>query len=168
MERQQASMKKIGIIEDDQGIATTLQIVLEDEGYTPFHISHKKIQDEREFRRFIERHRPPLVLVDIPYPYETNWELYQKLKASKGNSRRKFLPMGTFNASFIQQLDNTLQSFLSKPFDIDELVQRIHDNYPTPRERRRRAASYSVPPQQNLLLPVMSDVYAQPALRRTP
>ncbi len=168
MERQPASAKKIGIIEDDQGISTTLQLLLEDEGYTTFHLPHNKIQDEATFQRFIRRHRPPLVLFDIPYPYDINWELYQKLIHSKGNSRRTFLPMGAFDSSFEKQLQNSGQQFLAKPFDIDEFTQLIQDTYPHPRTRRSGGVSFSVPAQQNLLIPTRAEAHGTPVLRRIP
>ena len=130
MESTPTSMGKIGIIERDNELAETLQLALEIEGYQIVQLVQQQRLDEQTFSRFIRRHRPPLVLFDIPYPYDDNWELYQQLIQTKGNSRRRFLPMGSFPPPFEDRLRAMEQPFIPKPFELDYLFDTIEANYP--------------------------------------
>lgn len=113
--------KKILVADDDHGIIDAMQILLEDEGYEVITaIDADAIQDK------IEQH-PDLIFLDIWMSGINGTTICKKIKE---DDKTKQLPVIMFSANRDTE-DISRQcgadGFLSKPFDIKELLELVHN-----------------------------------------
>jgi CheY-like chemotaxis protein len=111
-------MSYIMVVDDDREILHILTQLLESEGYT--------VRAFDDSWRALERARiapPALALVDILMPRMNGRELVQRLRAEVGNA----LPIIAMSASARREQvsDLTVQDFVDKPFDLDDVVDRV-------------------------------------------
>ena len=115
--------KRLVCIEDDLELVDILKIILKHRGYkvTGATAGHEGLETLR-------RVKPDLVLLDLMMPDMDGWEVYRQMKAdadlchipviivtADGQSLNRFLGLK------VTQVDD----FIVKPFDVQELVQRI-------------------------------------------
>lgn len=113
------SVKKVVIIDDDEGILEALQLVLEDAGFEVFTERSGKYLD------FIPHHMPDLILLDILISGEDGRVIAQKLKSQE---KTKSIPivMITAHPSANNISDYKADGFLAKPFDIEHLINVVY------------------------------------------
>ena len=112
--------KKILVCDDDEGILDMVSFVLEDSGYEV--IPEK---NSMNVYNLIERENPDLLLLDLWMPVLSG---DQVLKVLKSSPITKGLPVIVISASTEGQRiaeEAGASSFLAKPFDIDQLVDRV-------------------------------------------
>lgn len=112
--------KRILIVDDDRSIVESLTYVFEDAGF---------IVDSGEDGSFIKKHfngnKPDAILLDYWLPGENGGELTKKLKARKDTSD---IPVVIISAGYnIKEIVKKAgaDDFLSKPYDIDQLVATV-------------------------------------------
>jgi DNA-binding response OmpR family regulator len=113
--------KKILICDDDEGILDMLAFVLEDSG---FDVIPEK--NSMNVYSLIEKEQPDLLLLDLWMPVLSG---DQVLRVLKSNPQTRGLPVIVVSASTEGQKiarDAGASDFLAKPFDIDQLVNRVH------------------------------------------
>ena len=112
--------KKILVADDDSGIVDAMQILLEDEGYDVITtMNGENIRDMYE-------QKPDLVFLDIWMSGINGSTICQKLKADEKTSN---VPVIMFSANrdthdIAKQCG--ADGFLSKPFEIKELLQIVN------------------------------------------
>lgn len=114
--------KKILVCDDDQGILEMLELLLEEDGYQvvlePNSVNALKT---------IERESPDLILLDIWMPMISGDQI---LRALRDNSEISATPVLMYSASTDGR--NIAEScgadsFISKPFDLNILLQEIEE-----------------------------------------
>ena len=114
--------KKIVIVDDDLAILDSLGTILDFEGYEV-----NTFVRGFEIFNFVETaEKPNLILLDMWLSGEDGRDICKKLKA---NELTKNIPVIIMSAS--RGLENTaLQSganaFIAKPFEIDEVINKLH------------------------------------------
>lgn len=108
------------IVEDDRGIATLLQHNLTIDGFEVRLAStaHDALRECQEFA-------PDLVLLDIQLPDGNGFELCRVLRQG-GRRPVIFVSARGQRADKVRGLDIGADDYVTKPFDIEELVARIH------------------------------------------
>jgi len=112
--------KKILICDDDEGILDMVSFILEDSGYDVI-----PERNSLNVYSLIEKERPDLLLLDLWMPVLSG---DQVLKALKSNPETSSLPVIVVSASTEGEKiahDAGASDFLAKPFDIDQLVNRV-------------------------------------------
>ena len=110
-------MKQIFVVEDDEGIRELIEILLESHEY-----SVQTFPNARTFQNTVPGQVPDLFLIDIMLPDGNGVNLCKQLKASNETMGIPVVLMSAHaNISHIDGADD----FIAKPFDVDELIQRI-------------------------------------------
>ena len=113
--------KKILVADDDPGIVDAMQILLEDEGYQVI-----TTMDGETIPVMYEQ-KPDLVFLDIWMSGVNGSTICQKLKADE---KTKDTPVIMFSANRDTEeiaMQCGADGFLSKPFEIKELLDIVHN-----------------------------------------
>jgi DNA-binding response OmpR family regulator len=114
--------KTVLIADDEPNIVTSLEFLLEHNGYEVL-IAH----DGQEALDLIERHRPDLVLLDVMMPVRNGYEVCQSIKANPEWDRIKIV-MLTAKGRDIEATKGLAlgaDAYLPKPFSTRELVDTV-------------------------------------------
>ncbi|HZI94754.1 MAG TPA: response regulator [Patescibacteria group bacterium] len=115
-------MAKILVVDDQEDILQTTALVLTKGGY--------EVATASNGYRAIEtatRMRPDLILLDIEMPRMDGWEALRLLRL--GDTTRD-IPVAMFSILFdlsekVRALKYGAQDYITKPFSMDELLQRV-------------------------------------------
>jgi DNA-binding response OmpR family regulator len=113
--------KKILAVDDDHDIVDVIKIILEDEGYEV-----STLTNGRNILDIISLIRPDLILLDVMLGGMDGREI---CKSIKDHPIFKYIPVVMISASHnlqsVLKLPGSPNDFLSKPFDIDHLVNKV-------------------------------------------
>ena len=114
--------KNILIVDDDQQIIELLKVNLENAGYQ-VSIAH---DGEKALMKAAQEH-PSLVILDLMLPGMNGYEVCEKLRMEKATQLTPILVLSAKDrpADKITGLKLGANEYLTKPFDINELVARI-------------------------------------------
>lgn len=111
---------KIMICDDDEGILDLLELVLRDEGYETIpEINSLNVS------QIVDREHPDLLLLDLWMPVLSG---DQVLRTLRDNPKTRKLPVIIISASNDGKsiaMNAGATDFVSKPFDLDKLVNRV-------------------------------------------
>lgn len=113
---------RVLIVEDDLAMVSMLSNMLEDEGYeTESAIGEKAL-------RLGEEYQPDVILLDVMMPVMDGLEWSNRAKASPSLSKVPIIALSAANFSTLKRTFKDLQadSFLSKPFDMDALINLVY------------------------------------------
>ncbi|MGE4485975.1 MAG: response regulator [Oscillospiraceae bacterium] len=112
--------KKILVIEDDVNIAELLRLYLEKEGFE-VSIAPDGGKGVSEFERF----KPDLVLLDIMLPVMDGWSVCREIRAT---SKVPIIMLTAKGETFdkVTGLEMGADDYIVKPFEVKELIARIH------------------------------------------
>jgi len=116
-------MRKIFLVEDDPSIREILEIVLTSENYEV-----QSFSTAHAFRQRNLQQNPDLYLFDVMLPDGSGIDLCSEIKEDINN---KDVPVIIMSAhAQLKQFSEICQpdNFISKPFDIDNLLARIKEN----------------------------------------
>ncbi|MBP6097060.1 MAG: response regulator transcription factor [Methyloversatilis sp.] len=108
------------LVEDDNAIADTLRLHLEDAGY----LLHRE-SDGLQAIAAIDRKRWNLVLLDLMLPGVDGWDVCRHLKARHADIPVIMLSARSAEAHRVLGLELGADDYLAKPFSMLELVARI-------------------------------------------
>jgi DNA-binding response OmpR family regulator len=124
--------KKILVIEDDKDIRDIMTYALESEGYEVISSDNSRIL------KFIDRHRPDLILLDN---WLTEWksdangqQLSRELKSDPKTSHIPVIIMSAVNNVAELAREGLSDGYLKKPFELKELfgIVKKHISPPAP------------------------------------
>ena len=109
-------------VEDDSNIRELVVYTLESTGFQA-----RGFEDGSSFLEALALETPELVLLDIMLPGEDGMELLRKLKASKKTREIPVIMVTAKGAEYdkVKGLDAGADDYVTKPFDVDELLARI-------------------------------------------
>ena len=113
---------RILVVEDESGIADTLQYVLSTDGFAPVWCSTAG-QALREFAAEL----PALVILDVGLPDLNGFELFKRLQALPGGAQvpMLFLTARSDEIDRVVGLELGADDYIAKPFSPRELVARV-------------------------------------------
>jgi excisionase family DNA binding protein len=109
------------LVDDDDGMRELVRIHLEREGY-----SVQEAGSAAEGLAAIESRKPELILLDVMMPHTDGWEMLRQIQERYGAGS---IPVLMFSGQIDedgerQASTNGARGFLSKGFDLDELVDQ--------------------------------------------
>ena len=115
-------MKKILVVDDDVDILTVVQLVLDSNGFEV-----KATSKWQEIFPLLDTFSPDLILLDVSLGTQDGRNICKQLKSSPAT---KHISIILFSAN--QKVENSVSecladSFISKPFDINDLIQGINN-----------------------------------------
>ena len=110
------------IVEDDPSIQRLLVQTLDKEGYKP-----SKAKTLGEARALLRLHAPDLIILDRRLPDGDGLELCHELKTAPATAQTPILFLTSKNstADKVVGLKMGADDYLTKPFDLDELLARV-------------------------------------------
>ncbi|MBI5823038.1 MAG: response regulator transcription factor [Chloroflexi bacterium] len=113
-------MAKILIVDDDEKVTTLLERFLSSRKYqvTAINESSKAIHTARSLH-------PDLFILDIMMPPPDGFTLTQMLRADRDFARTPILIITALDNSNSKAATFGADDYLTKPFDLDELISRI-------------------------------------------
>lgn len=115
-------MKKILVVDDDIDILTVVQLVLDSNGFEVSAISHWQ-----QIYTQIGTFKPDLILLDVSLGTQDGRNICKLLKTNK---ETKHISVILFSANHNVEKSVSecmADSFISKPFDINDLIEGINN-----------------------------------------
>ncbi|MFA5135983.1 MAG: response regulator [Patescibacteria group bacterium] len=112
--------KNILVIDDDQAMLDSLDLILSEEGYDV-----ETMIDGRSLENISPRYVPDIILIDYFLPDENGIQIVRKLKKQKNMANTPIIMMSAAYHLTKQNLSPEVDDFFSKPFDINKLMASI-------------------------------------------
>jgi DNA-binding response OmpR family regulator len=114
-------MKRIIVVDDDEEVLDTIELVLEIGGYEV-----EPLADAENIHEHIQNFNPDLIILDIVLGKIDGRVICKEIKS---NSKTKHIPVlmmsGLYKAEEINTLDTPPDDFMPKPFKMDVLLEKI-------------------------------------------
>ena len=140
---------RILIVEDEPGIADTLQYALRTEGFEPAWVATGE-EALAQIGAPIESERPALVILDVGLPDASGFEVFKRLRAAS-DVPVIFLTARSDEIDRVVGLELGADDYVPKPFSPRELVARVRSIL------RRAAKPAAVPTTTSAPIPVSVD-----------
>lgn len=111
--------RSVLVVEDDQDLLTLLEIILGDAGY--------RVRTAREGRAALARvaeEMPGVILLDMRMPGMNGWEFAREFRARHDRAAPIVVVTAAENARE-RAAEVGAEEWLSKPFDLDEVVRTV-------------------------------------------
>lgn len=113
--------KNILVIEDNHAILDVITLILQSEAYKV-----SGLNKSANMMSHIEQFKPDLIILDIMLPDGDGRELLTQIRSdSKTEHIAVLMISARYTSENIQHGENIPNGFLAKPFDIDELLDKI-------------------------------------------
>jgi len=136
---------RILIVEDEPGIADTLQYALRTEGFEPAWVATGE-----DALAQLQARPPALVILDVGLPDSSGFEVFKRLRVFNADVPVIFLTARSDEIDRVVGLELGADDYVPKPFSPRELVARV-------RSILRRAARPVVAPSAAAVVPVSVD-----------
>ena len=110
---------KILLVEDEEAVASFVKTELEFEGYQV-----TWAQDGKEALEFFQQEKPTLILLDWMLPIYDGMVVLRRIR-KQSDVPIMMLTAKTTASDISSALDQDLDDYLTKPFEIEELLARI-------------------------------------------
>ena len=116
-------MTKVFCVEDDTNIRELIEYTLKASSFLP-----RGFEDARHFFEALSDERPNLILLDIMLPDMDGMEILAELKKNADTSDIPVIMLTAKGGRFdkIKGLDSGADDYITKPFDVLELISRIN------------------------------------------
>jgi len=117
--------KKILIAEDDELLAKSLAVSLEDSGYNVF-----SAYDGEEALFLAEKNLPDLILLDINMPKMDGLSMLKEMRSTSWGKNIKVIILTNLNdeSRVLEALKNSVFSYLVKSdWDLDRIIKKVSD-----------------------------------------
>ena len=118
-----AYLPRVLVVDDEEHITELVAMAL---GYNGFEA--ERVASGRAALQAIERRRPDLVVLDVMLPDLDGFEVARRVRASEGASAGLpiiFLTARDTTADKVQGLRLGTDDYVTKPFSIEELIERV-------------------------------------------
>ncbi|MBC6109349.1 response regulator transcription factor [Pedobacter fastidiosus] len=127
--------KRIHILEDDQEIRNVIEILLKEEGF-----ELQLSSSFSELKKNIQDAMPDLFLLDVMLPDGNGAEICEDLKTDIFTKHIPIIVMSAQNNSEQKAIDAFADDYISKPFDIYDVLARINAQLKRSEENRTTKA----------------------------
>lgn len=112
--------KKILVADDDTAILQVIKLILEESGYAVYAVSDgSKVVDQ------VNKTKPDVILLDIWMSGYDGRDLSQTLKAKKETKNIPIIVVSAHNETERMAKEAGADGFISKPFDMDYLLETV-------------------------------------------
>ncbi|TDQ11944.1 response regulator transcription factor [Pedobacter metabolipauper] len=112
--------KVIYVVEDDDDIRFIIEYILIENGYLV-----QTFATAKEFHDEMEKAHPDLILLDVMLPDANGMDICRALKTNENTRHITLVIMSAHAAEKAVLEEACADDFISKPFDLDEMVMRI-------------------------------------------
>lgn len=124
-------MKKapvIAIVNSNPDFIDALRLALLDAGFASVvgHVFDFK-KGEKDVTDFVKKNDPPVIIYDVAYPYEENWNYFKLLSKHKYMQHRQFV-LTTTNLSALKKMtdmEEKVIEMIGKPFEMKAIIQSV-------------------------------------------
>ena len=119
----QSRQPRVLVVDDEEHITELLSMGL---GYNGFEV--ERVGSGRAALDAVERRKPDLIVLDVMLPDLDGFEVARRLRQSEGAGTRIpviFLPARDTTADKVQGLRIGSDDYVTKPFSIEELIERV-------------------------------------------
>lgn len=120
-------MKQIHVVEDDKDIRQVIEFILEEEGYQV-----KLFPDATSFHASITETIPDLYLLDVMLPDGNGLDLCREIRTINKIKDVPIIVMSAHASSDIIFNQCNANDFISKPFDLTDILLRIKNQISLP------------------------------------
>ncbi len=121
MTKQVKRYKNILVIEDNHAILDVITLILQSEAYKVAGLNRSA-----DMMQHIDAFKPDLMILDIMLPDADGRELLSQIRNNQATTNIPVLMISAkYTAENIQHGDHKPNGFLAKPFDIDDLLDKI-------------------------------------------
>lgn len=121
--------KKIMIVDDEPAIAQTVKFILAAEGYD---VSTALSGDECLEK--LKKEPTDLVLLDVMMPKMTGWQVFEEIRKKHKDVQVAYLTVIRYSETVKDRMfKDGLADLINKPFDNDDLINRVEKILTTPR-----------------------------------
>jgi len=120
-------MKNILLVEDEEMLVKILATVLEEEGYRV-----RKSTSAEEALVALPDFKPDLIISDVMLPEVDGFEMLEQIQGDTAIPKIPFICLTALDDRVSQQRARQLgaSAFMTKPFDVDDLVKLVHEVLP--------------------------------------
>jgi len=115
--------KRIMVVDDDPDILISIRRIFEDEGYEVFTVDSGK-----DCIKELEKGFKGVILMDIMMPFMDGWDTIEEIK-NKGYIKNVIITIltakGTPDHEKMKGLESAIYDYITKPFDIQELISDV-------------------------------------------
>ena len=115
------------VVDDEPQVLWMLRFSLEAEGFVTF-----AARDGRTALAEIREHRPSVVLLDVMMPVMYGWSVLEELRGLPEAERPRVVVVSA--RSSVRDREKAVElgadAFVAKPFNVDDLLQLVHDLEP--------------------------------------
>jgi two-component system, chemotaxis family, chemotaxis protein CheY len=122
-----ATRERILIVDDDESIRQIVGLCLSDEGYEVFEAPNGQVALDQ-----LDEARPDLILLDLRMPVMDGWEFARSYRTRPGPHADIIAFVAGLNVEE-ESAELNAASVLSKPFDLDDLLQVVRSLRPLAR-----------------------------------
>ncbi|KKQ94423.1 MAG: hypothetical protein A3C27_00905 [Candidatus Levybacteria bacterium RIFCSPHIGHO2_02_FULL_39_36] len=115
-------MKKILVVDDDSAILEVIKVILEDNNY------HVKTSEDGNIKNTVVRFKPDLILLDLLLSGEDGRDVAKRLKSSSKTSAIPIVMLSAHPSAIKAAHESGVNDFISKPFDMDYLLEVVARN----------------------------------------
>lgn len=114
-------MKTVLVIDDDQTILEVMKIVLEEEGYSVL------VDTQGSYFKKKSNPLPDIILLDLLLRGKDGREICKKIKSDNKTSQIPIIIVSAHTSKEVEKAveESGADSYLTKPFDIHQLVKKI-------------------------------------------
>lgn len=121
MSKNTKKYKNILVIEDNHAILDVITLILQSEAYKV-----AGLNKSAEMMQHIDSFQPDLMILDIMLPDGDGRELLSQIRTNTKTANIPVLMISAkYTAQTVQHGDHKPNGFLAKPFDIDDLLDKI-------------------------------------------
>jgi DNA-binding response OmpR family regulator len=121
LDKLSASCKNVLVIEDNHAILDVITLILQSESYKV-----NGLNKSADMMMHIEQFRPHLIILDIMLPDADGRDLLKTLRSDAATAHIPVLMISArYTEQNVQHGEFRPNGFLAKPFDIDDLLDRI-------------------------------------------
>ena len=116
-------MTKIMVVDDEPDLREMMSLMLHKEGFET-----ETAENGSDFLNKLDEFNPDIVTLDIMMPGLTTSEILKELKEKKSNPEIILLTVVRYSEEEKKKIVSmgNIVDYVTKPFDIDELTERIH------------------------------------------
>lgn len=115
--------KRIMVVDDDPDILISIRKIFEKEGYEVF-----TVDSGMDCLKEMERGFKGIVLIDIMMPFMDGWDTIEEI-TKRGFTKNIVISIltarGTPDRNKIRGLESYIFDYITKPFDIHELITKV-------------------------------------------
>ncbi len=112
------------VVDDEPQVVWMLRFSLEAEGYQTF-----TARDGRAALEALRQHHPRVMLLDVMMPVMDGWGVLEEIRSFPADERPRVVIVSARSSSRdrAKALELGADAFVSKPFNVDDLLQVVHE-----------------------------------------